>query len=402
MKMSDMNRQSSSGEASWNLEDDPSTTEPESDFGTDENPTSGDGSDSDPALFSDDEIDYSFVQAKQKILKRAADIFFHEERFDALTDLSEHRRYDPSAESIWDEAKDFMRTLDQVTGPITKTTKVKKPAAGRASKKPKLAEIRKCENPCDPRVDVTLVGRNSSTKFGRDIALVKCNISSSLNVLPTSFMTQCQWMTQVLLYNKASRPLDSNNSTDTPCWKIMSNPLDCSCGMIPPSSMDMARRVDLNFALSIVDEARLVTQSMPPFSVVHVNRAFQKLADLPCDQCLLGKPIESVIHVPTDSVPTEESDHVFWSSIITMSNTQCRLEAFPVVQGRSLQSTSSDMYMSHILICVQPPVAPMAHVPSVIAFHNSTTDVTSDASDVSKDDSSTSSTVLTGIWGTVG
>jgi hypothetical protein len=416
--MEDMSKIVVRSEEIWSDSDTSPLTEQDSGYCTDRNPSStiDDGSDSDPVLFSDDDLDYSFVQAKQKILKRAADVFLREDQLNALANHNEHSKIGRAPlTTVLDEAKGFLHTLSLAAGPTANQKPRKK---SRTQKNARANVPRIAANPRDLQINVNLVDKRTSIKFDEEShSLKKINGSSIISMIPSSLLTQCQWMTRVLMWNKASTLTEPRSMPDTAgSWKIMSDPWHFACGVIPPRAMDTERGVDLNYALSITDEARLVTLSTPPFYIVHVNKAFQRFAELPSDCCLLGRPVENVIQVSPTATPEQDAKHCYWPSLILNSNKSCCIDVLPVVQGdaqrnkeSSLSSLStkstSNTFMSHILICVSSPAnkSSLPHIPSYITFPESAADVTSDASDVSKDDSSSSSSTLqSSLWGTVG
>jgi hypothetical protein len=176
--------------------------------------------------------------------------------------------------------------------------------------------------------------------------------------------------------------MNSQNTTNHPeeddIWTVVSDPLTCSSGLLPPSGRFIQNAVEIEEAISFTTEARLVTQSTPPFLVVHVNRAFLLMAGLNAKESLIGRPVESIVkvigEVPTTATATTTTpttattpcSNTLRGVIFSPDNlTACRIRALPVVDRSRRQRISTDVHscMSHVLIQVEPDTTVRAPCP---------------------------------------
>ena len=147
-------------------------------------------------------------------------------------------------------------------------------------------------------------------------------------------------------------------------WQKFYDPYSCSGGLIPPTNMSMKHAVDLQEAMTVTDEPRLLTQAAPPFNVVHVNRAFLLLAgvgDCAKPHSMVGRPVESFFQVTQVVGPPEDKQQNYLESILALDDAKrltCRIKIIPIMDRRKRRRLSVDMNrmyscMSHVLIKVQ-------------------------------------------------
>jgi hypothetical protein len=136
----------------------------------------------------------------------------------------------------------------------------------------------------------------------------------------------------------------------------------------------MKHAVNIEQAMEVTDEPRLVTQATPPFCVVHVNRAFLLLAGIGggTASSMIGKPVEPFFHVSQVVGPPEDKQQNYLQSSVVVSlaveeterRTTCRIKVIPVLLDRSnkrrkllstTMNTTRKYYscMSHVLIKVE-------------------------------------------------
>lgn len=187
-------------------------------------------------------------------------------------------------------------------------------------------------------------------------------------------------MAKALIWSEpvsAKTTVDADVNPQDCRWRVVSDPVTCSLGLLPPNSMSLPNAVDLQEAIAVTDQARLVTQSTPPFCVVHVNRAFLLLAGLGAREHIIGKPVESMIQITQPIPKTEndaasaaptsaddddddgENDQRCLDSIISLhqNHTACRIRVVPVVdrsRRRRISRNRRSSRMSHVLIQVLP------------------------------------------------
>lgn len=168
---------------------------------------------------------------------------------------------------------------------------------------------------------------------------------------------QGQWMAQALVWsNQATGRANIPNTTQ---WRLISDPLTCTLGLMPPSAFSMKDSVSLEEAIHFTDEPRLVAQASPPFCVVHVNKAFLTLAGLRSSREVIGKPIESVVQVAQEITGQSHGTDYLQSVILASKNKACRIRVVPVVdrsKRRRLTSHRCTSYMSHVLVPILPAV----------------------------------------------
>jgi len=296
----------------------------------------------------DEEIDshIEYIQEKQRILKRAADVLYQEDAYTASIALNK-----PSATegTIWQKAQGILRSLDQKPGD-NETSTMRPPPARRG---PVGGSLVKKNQPCptDASIDTSTVQRISASSFATStIEADKGEELALLSSLAAPLFADSQWMAQALVWSAPSHP--SIHALQDCRWQVMSDPLTCCLGLIPPSSMSMQNAVDIQEATCITQNARLVTQSTPPFNVVFANKAFLQVAGLSSNGSLIGKPVETLLHV-TQDIHDSDTDTTYLDSVLTLTdNKSCRIRAVPVVDRarRRKLSDSSCACMTHVMI----------------------------------------------------
>ena len=149
-----------------------------------------------------------------------------------------------------------------------------------------------------------------------------------------------------------SQQLPGSDSFGDARWKIVSDPRQrYSLGLLPPSHVHLTSSIDIQEAISFTPEARIVTTSTPPFSVVHANKAFLQKADC-SSRDLIGNPIESIIHV-TDVIPVTaggQSQGVIIEGVLSVAGSgedkPCRIRVVPVTDRQS-------SCLSHVMIQIE-------------------------------------------------
>lgn len=137
-----------------------------------------------------------------------------------------------------------------------------------------------------------------------------------------------------------------------PCekeWRVSCDNLCHTVGLIPPSGYcpEEAECVTLEEAVSIVSEPRLIAQATPPFCVIFANKAFLQFAELVTQGAVIGKPIESIIRVCQDIVPSSSGGgkNVSLKSELQISNNkECTIRVIPVsncAKRRKISATCS-------------------------------------------------------------
>jgi len=176
----------------------------------------------------------------------------------------------------------------------------------------------------------------------------------------------------------------SNGGGSSDCrWRVVSDPVTCALGLVPPRNMSLTHAVPLGDAIAVTDQARLVTQSTPPFCVVHVNRAFLLLAGLgDSKEHIIGRPVETMVQILPGAMARgpplhrqlddKDDDERFFESIVSLRGrvTPCRIRVVPILSQSSRRcrrriskdryisspaSSSSAACMSHVLVEVRPP-----------------------------------------------
>lgn len=161
-------------------------------------------------------------------------------------------------------------------------------------------------------------------------------------------------MARALIWSDPSSSHQTQAQPQDASWKLVSDPRTFALGLVPPTGMSMQNGLSLEEAIAVTDQARIVTQSTPPFCVVHVNRAFLLLANL--RESVIGRPIEMVLQVTQSMNLPSTDDQLFLDSVITLSDKTkaCRIQVLPVLDRSRRRRLAARRYtcMSHILIQV--------------------------------------------------
>lgn len=357
-----------------------------------------------------------FLQEKQRILQRASIALRQEETYDAS--VARVTANPPSraneCETVWDEAKDILRKLGNKGKPVEEamlspsprhTSSMKGRPQKRCTKTPRHPSIElrsvahKVLSSSSPSLKDTSATTLSSKRDAEEMS--KNDMRSLSN---TSVSGKGRWMVEALVRGASvadggdssdeSRHIQKN--TDDPelivvasSWKIVSNPLTHSLGLLPPAQIPLKDTMTIQEAVGVSSDARIVTQAIPPFGVVHANKAFLTFADLNSSESIIGKPVESILQVITSRKcpdydqghhsaktshnlqitsqpqhqPQEDEMHARFISGVDPKN--CRIRVAPVILGgssclasapsghrRRLNDGSSRRCLSHVLIHV--------------------------------------------------
>jgi hypothetical protein len=351
--------------------------------------TSTTASDSDPFDDTSDEDNeetsisrrIDFLSEKRSLLKRAYKVMAQEENYDAAIAIDTVRN--PKVEafnSIWTEAKGVLREMNEAAGtstlPSALSSSHTKANNNTGDEQPGGCWRAKKNNPdpSDPKIDKSSV-RRVAAKLSGDVKVIRRDDArepSLISSIPSPVFGDGQWLAQALVY-AAPTTHQVQPSTSADCrWKVVSDPFTSSLGLVPPSSVSMSNAVDIQEATAFTEEPRLVTQSTPPFCIVHVNKAFLLLANLPAQDSLIGRPIESEIQVTQQDIDMSKStdvmtdepenntnsddDESYLESILSRGDKKaCRIQVIPVLDRSRRQSITETSYscMSHVLIRVR-------------------------------------------------
>ena len=314
-------------------------------------------SDSEPSVFQydgseedDDGVSarIEFLNQKQNIMKRAAEVLAQEERYEAATAVWTSNQPPSRPSAMRREAMSVLRSM----GHRSKTSWNR--SEGRINR-----NSRKRKSPKDPAIDFSSVQRLPAAKFSRleTVATNGENHMSLLSSFPTGIFHQGQWMAKALVW---SAPVQSREQGSDDRWQVVSDPSTYSLGLVPPRGISMKNTVDLQQAISISDEAHIVTQATPPFCVVYVNKAFLMIAGCESTETIIGTPVESMLQVSQDSFkdqPNEDKgdSSSFLYGIIRLGlGKACQIRISPVVDQSRQDVSSSGAFkhlcMSHVLI----------------------------------------------------
>ena len=341
-------------------------------------PTSNSSSDSDIIFSSDDDSEdveetIDFIRQKQGILKRAASVLFdHEETYDAATARTTSRMAEAETKpgNIWAQAK---RVVPQ------KKTSPRRVNMRRSTGGPNRGERKTVKpNPRHPNIQLGEVAQVASSKFDNSAPSEEDESSDgAVDGLPEVAFPQSQWMAKALIRSSSTFSISSTSNPNDCLWKVVSDPLTCSLGLVPPSSVSMEHGIAIEEALAFSDEGRLLTQATPPFCVVYVNKAFMVLAGLTSKETLIGKPVESFLQVTQDIMksPKSNPDDDFIRALLLRSqfapmipedngydedSIRCRMMVVPVMDRArrrrlSPHSRQSKRFscMSHVLIRIR-------------------------------------------------
>ena len=338
-------------------------------------PTSSSESD---LLFSSDEDASSedveetidFIRQKQGILKRAASVLFdQEETYDAATARATSRITEPvnCPGSVWAQAE---RIVPQKRTPMRRINMRRNTSGPNRGAKKTIQP-----NPRDRSINLDEVRQMGSEQFD-NVVPDESSTEETNDGLPEVAFPQGQWMAQALIRGSSASPVHSPSNPDDCLWKVISDPITCSLGLVPPSTISMEHGISIEEALSFSEEGRLLTQATPQFCVVYVNKAFMILGDLASKAALIGRPVESFLQVTQDIMnsPKSKYDEDFMRARLMRNevalqapeddsdeddSVPCRVMIVPVMdrtRRRRLtpRSHHSTMYscMSHVLIRV--------------------------------------------------
>jgi hypothetical protein len=322
-----------------------------------------------------------FLSEKRSLLKRAYKVMAQEENYDAAIAIDTVRN--PKVEaynSIWTQAKGVLKELNEAAGTSTLSSSFSSFRAnddnntGDQQSGGYLRAKKNNPDPSDPKIDKSSVRRVIAKRSG-DVEVSRrddVRELSYISSIPSPVFGDGQWLAQALVYS-APTTHQVQPITSADCrWKVVSDPFTSALGLVPPSSVSMNNAVDIQEATAFTEEPRLVTQSTPPFCVVHANKAFLILANLPAQDTLIGRPIESVIQVtqqdidmsrPADimidtpeNITNSDDDGRYLESILSRGDKKaCRIQVVPVLDRSQRQSITETSYscMSHVLIRVR-------------------------------------------------
>jgi hypothetical protein len=335
-----------------------------------------------------------FLSEKRSLLKRAYHVMAEEEMYDAAIAIDTVRN--PKVErfnSIWTEAKGVLKEMEEAAALASSTdiTKTKTSGSQEGESGDCLRAKKNNPDPSDPKIDKSSVRRlisNGSSSEGIDVIRKEDSNSrdqlSYISSIPSPVFGEGQWLAQALVYAAPNSNQVGQANTLADCrWKVVSDPFTSSLGLVPPSSVSMHNAVDIQEATGFTEEPRLVTQSTPPFCVVHVNKAFLMMANLPAQDSLIGQPIESVIQVTQEDIDMstnnnktntnsgdDDDDERYLESILSRGeNKACRIQVVPVLHRSRCQRVTESSYtcMSHILIRVRESTTSTIHTSTPIA-----------------------------------
>ena len=259
-------------------------------------------SDEDDAFSEDMEETIDFIRQKQGILKRAAGVLFDEEEiYNASTAkrTSHMTEAENPSSSIWEQAK---RLVPQKKVPPKWTNIRRNFVENRRGEKKMLQP-----NPRDPAINLGDVGHVDSAVYDRSESSEESD-NDDMDELPEVAFHQGQWMAQALIRSSSTFVSDQPSNPADCLWKVISDPLTCSLGLLPPPSISMEHGMTIEDALALSGEARILTQATPPFCVVHVNKAFMMLAGLVSKASIIGTPVESILQVTQDIMGTPKTN----------------------------------------------------------------------------------------------
>eukprot|EP00980_Cylindrotheca_fusiformis_P002199 scaffold504_cov109-Cylindrotheca_fusiformis.AAC.5 len=159
------------------------------------------------------------------------------------------------------------------------------------------------------------------------------------------------WMAKA--FQNHFRKTSSNNKE----WKVRKDPYLGNLA-IPPCAESCQKEMQLQDALAFTSRPQVITSAVPPFAVVHANKAFTVLAG---EQSVIGKPIESIFKVDA----SKETSGAF-PTRIQLLNRDCQLCLTPI-----FERASNVDGISHILLQVRPSVEPATTVANLENHANS-------------------------------
>jgi len=286
----------------------------------------------------DIENEISYLHKKQLLFKRFLTTLKQEKAYDASKARNVLNGTLPSGSPLWVEAKEVLDILNRRDG--TETCLDKRNTLDSNIAKPVHSKR--------PRIDLGSVVCLSSNSIGDgDLPPSGSHMRAISEAIPLTCGSP--WMAQALAH--CIPPLsERQDSSALSTWEVIS---DTNFGLlvIPPSKLPFRDGIRLKDALSFTSNAQLITQSTPPFCVVHANKAFLSFSGL-YNGDVLGKAIESVIEVLQEiSSPSAElSTKRYLNSRILSSKKSCQLLVTPITD----LLRNSQGGMSHILVNVEP------------------------------------------------
>ena len=309
-----------------------------------------------------------YLDHKRELLQRASFVFACEEQsYDASIAVSLAKRDNQKAlppTGLWKEAMDVL----QLIGESTSSLRSRHKKSSHIYHNPPTTS-RKRKN--HPEIDVSSVKRMASHDFAvthRDESIPTGDdlVFELLSNLPSNVFHEGQWMAQALVWSAPDMRRDEESSAHLLKyrWRMAPDPSTLALGLVPPSGMSMDNAVNLQEALSFSDEARVVTQAHPPFSIVYANKAFLILAGFNKEpnskssnrETAIGRPIESIIQVSRgraddkEVAPKAANNNYLNGVFPSFCNKACRIRVSPVLDRSRRVSDSNTM--SHILIQV--------------------------------------------------
>jgi hypothetical protein len=194
----------------------------------------------------------------------------------------------------------------------------------------------------------------SSKRLKIDTQSVTCVPASNVGdnmVVPSfnrslyPFPMDGKWMAKAFIHHFKPKPPSSSASASTMSsdWKVVKDPYLGNM-VIPPSMEPLHTEMQLKDALGITSTPQLITSAVPPFAVVHANKAFSILSG---DQNLVGTSVESIFQVDDDSA-NYMPDQAF-PTRMRLQNQDCQLCLIPIIDRTSNPSGG----VSHILLKVK-------------------------------------------------
>jgi hypothetical protein len=89
-----------------------------------------------------------------------------------------------------------------------------------------------------------------------------------------SIVERPQWLTKALLWSSSGSSRDESATARTAAlpsqgsWTVATDPFTYTFGLVPPPAVSLDDAFDLQDVINVSQEARVVTQSSPPFCVV--------------------------------------------------------------------------------------------------------------------------------------
>jgi hypothetical protein len=327
-KYGDTDDSSSSSSSSSSLDDWPSSTSSVSSSSTASTETD------DISVYGSDEMGerIAFLREKQCLLQRALQAMKGEEIYEAsiAVGVFKHIHSHPSGNSsVLNSSlcQDARETLDD----SAVTTK-------RPSREDESTTSSTSTSMTSKRLKIDT----------QSVSCVSASTASDNTVVPSfhrpldPFPMDGKWMAKAFIHH--FKPNSSSSSTTTSSdWKMLKDPY-LGDMVIPPSMEPLHTEMQLKDALGFTSTPQLITSAVPPFAVVHANKAFSILSG---DQNLMGTSVESIFQVDDDSA-NYMPDQAF-PTRMRLQNQDCQLCLIPIIDRASNPSGG----VSHILLKVK-------------------------------------------------